>query len=171
MNSLRWDICALLVVATATTALVAKGTTTRIVLTGGNLTGPLHITDPAMLEGFNVWAGRGTYTNGVEGTQGFIIDWPSGPLTARPAGLMRYQVSFFVKYANRPLESQPDQLAYVVYYEWDRVRAEGYVYLPGRDDEFFSVNVGSIHRNGMNGHWFRSTPAWQNAIAPLLPPG
>jgi hypothetical protein len=77
-------------------------------------------------------------------------------------------VSFFVKYANRPLDSLADQLAYVVYYEWDPVRAEGYVYLPGRADKFFSLNVSSIYRNGMNGHWFRATAAWQDTLAPLL---
>jgi hypothetical protein len=167
-KTLRWCVCALLSVALTTTALLAKGVTTRIVMTGGNLTAPLHITDPAVLRGFNVWAGRGTYMNGVEGTQGFIIDWPSWPQASRPDGLTRYQVSFFVRFVNRPLESQADQLAYVVDYEWDAVEAKGYVYLPGPADEFFRLNTSSIHRNGMNGRWFRSTEAWQDTLAPLL---
>lgn len=89
-------------------------------------------------------------------------------MTSRPSGLPRYEVSFFVKYANRPLDSQTEQLAYVVLYEWDPAQRVGYVYLPGPSDTNYRLNVRSIHREGRNGHWFRATRARQDAAAPLI---
>ena len=51
--------------------------------------------------------------NGQQESQGFIVDWLTNGSIRRSAGLPRYTVSFYAKYANRPPDSQPEHLAYV----------------------------------------------------------
>ncbi len=101
----RWCV-ALLVVLAAPTLLSAKGLTTKIVITGPHLATPIEITDRDLLRSFTVWAGPGTGVNGVEQLDGFVADWRSGAVGERPAGLQRYEASFYVKYrepaARRP---------------------------------------------------------------------
>jgi hypothetical protein len=143
----------------------AKGVTSRITVRDASLRTSIDITAPSVLDGFNVWTGPGTFVNGVEGTEGFIIDWPSGPV-ARPAGLRRYEVLFYVG-ATDSLGAQP---AYVVLYENDPSSGLGFVYLPGKSDEHYSLNTRAISRgHGFEGRWFRATTAWQKAVAKLIP--
>lgn len=152
-------LCGLLIVAGSLGPLSAKGLTTRIRITGPTLAAPVDITEPEILKRFNVWAGPGTFENDIEATHGFIVDWATGVVADPPAGLAAYDVSFYVKYANRPASDQEDRLAYVVRYEVGPA-GEGYVYLPGRSDEHYRLNVNTIHR-GREGHWFRAKPEWQ----------
>jgi hypothetical protein len=76
--------------------LAAKGRTLRIVIEGVNLSGPIEITDPKILNDFNVWTGPGIQvTNQTTNPDGFIIRWHRG-VTAEPLKkLPRYQVSFY----------------------------------------------------------------------------
>jgi hypothetical protein len=157
----------LLIVVSATTLVFAKGTTTKITVTGAELQKPIEISDPAILKSFNVWSGPGTYVNGVEGKEGLIIDWASGVVTARPSGLRDFEVSFYVRYANRPFGEQTDQLAYIVLYSVDPVTGQGYVYLPGKADERYRLNTKAIYR-GCEGNWFRATPAWQSVFRSVV---
>jgi hypothetical protein len=157
-----------LLVAGASPSLTAKGLTTAIRITGAHLTTPKAITDPDVLKDFLVWAGPGTWMNDVEGTDGFIVDWASGPLTAPPSDRDALDVSFYVKYANRPAATQADQLAYRVLYV-PGPGGPGYVYLPGKGDPSYRLNVTAIYR-GVEGHWFRATPAWHHAVSRLLAP-
>jgi hypothetical protein len=90
-----------------------------------------------------------------------------GVVAERPAGLKRYEVSFYVTYANPPLASQQEQLAYVVSYEPDIAGGGGYVYLPGRGDDRYALNARTIVR-GREGHWFRASEAWNRAAMGLL---
>src|SRR3989442_1262068 len=119
-----------LIVVVLGTALLAKGITAKITIRDTRLTTSIAITDPNILNEFNVWAGPGTFVNRVEQTQGFIIDWSSGIVAERPSGLRRYEVSFYVGSSN-PVDEQP---AYVVFYENDPSSGQGFVYLPGRSD-------------------------------------
>ena len=137
----------------------AVGPTTRIVITAPSLSAPVEVTDAEQMGAFLVWAGPGVRVNGQERLQGFIIDWPAGVVTQRPAGLPRYEVSFYVKHANRSLASQPEELAYVVWYETDSSSGRGYVYLPGKGDDGYTLNTRSIVR-GREGHWYFATSAW-----------
>jgi hypothetical protein len=152
-------------------SLDAKGPTVRIEirdLAAGHLS---QITDRAVLNQFHVWAGPGTYSGPpgqvAEGTEGFIIDWRSGPITERPAQLRRYELRFYAgpREGKAPPPDPPEKLAYVVLYENDPSTGQGYVYLPGNSDEHYRLNVASIHRQGLNGKWFRASSAWQKAIA------
>ena len=146
-------------------SLSAKGVTTRITIQEAARGTIAELTDPKVLAAFNVWSGPGTFGNGVEGTEGFIIDWAAGNINLRPTGLARHQVMFYVRHPR----STSEQLAYVVQYENDPATGQGFVYLPGRSDEFANLNGGSIHRGrGFEGNWFRASSAWQQAVAPLL---
>jgi hypothetical protein len=149
-------LCAL-VILSATVPAFAKGITTRITITGEGLRSPVDISDPQVLKNFNVWSGRGTFANDVEGTEGFIVDWVSGAIADRPSGLRTFSVSFYVRYANRPFNEQTDQLAYVVSYAVDPATGQGYVYLPGKSDEPYRLNTKSIYRE-CEGNWFGRTP-------------
>lgn len=151
----------------ASAALAAKGETTQIVISGGGLGSPIRIADPVMLGRFYVWSGAGTfhsYAGGpkIEGTEGFIVDWPAGIADDRPAGLPRYEVAFHV--------AGSAARAYTVLYEPDVAGDRGYVYLPGRGDEWFPANARVIWRgHGFEGHWLHATAAWQQAAASVIP--
>lgn len=157
----------LLVVFSGTIHLFAKGATTKVIITGGELQGPIEITDPDVLENFNVWSGPGTFSNGVEGNEGFIIDWAAGVVTERPDAIRKFELSFYVRYANRPFSEQTDQLAYVVSYAVDPATGQGYVYLPGRADEPYRLNTKAIYRE-CEGNWFRATAQWQSAFGDVV---
>jgi hypothetical protein len=144
----------LVIVLAVSTPLSAKGTTTRITIEGGDLAAPVVLADPIVLQQFNVWAGRGTRMNGVEGNDGFIIDWRAGAVSD-PAGGPEYTVSFFVT------RNGNEQLAYKVVYRRDR--SGGFVYLPGSGHEWYRLNVRAIFR-GCEGRWFRATTAWEQAV-------
>jgi len=101
----------LLIVFSATILVFAKGTTTKVMITSTELQSPIEISDPEVLKHFNVWSGPGTFSNDVEGNEGFIVDWASGVVTERPKGLRTFELSFYVRYANRPFGEQTDQLA------------------------------------------------------------
>jgi hypothetical protein len=150
-------------------ALSAKGETTKITVSGAELASPIVITDPVVLGSFNVWSGAGTFQSfggrgdrgeETEGSDGFIIDWPSGVVDERPGGLPRYEVAFYVG------GSLP---AYTVFYELDVSNERGYVYLPGTTDAAYRVNVMSIFRgHGFEGHWLRANLAWQRTAMRIL---
>jgi hypothetical protein len=156
-----------LVIFSATALVFAKGATTKITITRAGLERPIEINDPEVLKNFNVWSGPGTFANGVEGTEGFIVEWASGAVTDRPNELRTFEVSFYVRYANRPLSEQTDQLAYVVTYAVDPVTGQGYVYLPGRSDEPYRLNTKAIYR-GREGNWFRANAAWQTVFRNIV---
>ncbi len=146
-------------VALLVAPLGAKGPTTRIVIKDLERGGVVEITDRSVLDQFQVWSGKGTYSGSVEGTEGFIVDWQAGIVEQRPTELRRYEVRFYVARRN----ASGEELAYVVLYESDPSTRQGYVYLPGRADEHYSLNVRSIHRR-VEGNWLRANQAWQAAV-------
>jgi hypothetical protein len=167
MKTLHGFVAVFVAVSCLSSSVFAKGPTTRIVIAAPSLAAAVEITDPALLKQFAVWAGPGTSVNGEESSEGFIIDWRAGVSTRRPVGLPRYKVSFYAKYANQPLASQSEYLAYVVWYEPDTNSDRGYVYLPGRVDDAFVLNTRTIVR-GREGHWFNATDAWHQAVTRIL---
>ena len=167
---MKWAISAffcLALVFSATILVLAKGTTSKITIAGAGLQSPVEINDRKVVETFNVWSGPGTRSNGVEGTEGFIVDWASGVVTERPKALPEFEVSFYVRYANRRFGDQTDQLAYVVRYAIDAATGQGYVYLPGRSDAHYVLNTRAIFR-GREGNWFRASAAWQSVVKNVL---
>ena len=76
----------LLIMSVVPASLFAKGQTDKITIEGVGLTMPLEITDPEVGQ-FEIFAGPGTWSNGVEGREGFIINWSKGIVAERPTGL------------------------------------------------------------------------------------
>ena len=153
--------------------LSAKGETTRIAIAGGDLATPVEITDPTIVRQFQVWAGAGTTTCikrvCQEHATGFIVDWPAGIVAQRPGGLQRYVLSFYATDRRFPGEARPEELAYVVWYEFDPATKTGFVYLPGRDEEWYAMNTFNILRGqGREGNWFRATSAWDRSAETLI---
>ena len=141
----------------------AKGDTVRITIKGADLKTPIEITDPKILATFNVWTGPGTSSDAPgfnSNAPGFIIDWSPGPVAEPPKGLQRYEVSFYAKIPK-------ERLIYLVFYEYDPATKRGYVYLPGRTDEWYRLNVSTIIR-GVEGRWFRAWSEWDSVARPLL---
>jgi hypothetical protein len=162
---------AVIMIAGFPAALAGKGSTSRISISGDTLAVPIEIRDAAIVNEFQIWAGPGTRScvagHCVEGAEGFIVDWSAGALAARPSGLRRCQVFFFVEDEQSPAQPKPERLAYVVLYEYDPVRSQGFVYLPGKGDQWYELNSRSIYRR-LEGKWFRASQAWQDVVVPLI---
>ena len=143
-----------------TTPLFAKGEPLKIVVQGADLITPIQITDPTVLADIQVLSGKGTYSNEPRLEEpSFIIDWSQGPTAGPSKALPGYEVSF---YANLPTQ----RLVYVVLYAFDAVTGQGYVYLPGKDDKNYRLNVHTIIC-GVEGKWFHSWTGW-DAVAERL---
>jgi hypothetical protein len=146
------------------TPLLAKGKTVKITITGADLKAPIEISDSKILTDFQVWTGPGTSSSSPgfnANAPGFIIDWSQGAVAAIPQTLRRYQVSFYT-------DVQPNgQPAYVVFYAFMPGTEQGYVYLPGKSDEWWTLNVRTIFR-GVEGKWFHAWSAWERVARPLI---
>ena len=140
--------------------LFAKAETSKITIEGASLKAPIEITDRKVLQDFRVWSGP--LTTGNE-RQSLIVDWSQGVIPEPTKELPRYKISFYAR-----LASPQEQLVYVVLYAYDPVKRQGYVYLPGRGDEWHDLNVGSI-LHGVEGNWFHAWRLWDRVAEALLP--
>jgi hypothetical protein len=143
------------------TSLLAKSPTLKIVIHGADLKTPIQITDGRVLANFQVFSGKGTYSNEprLEGPS-FIIDWPEGPTAEPPKALPRYEIVFYV-------DRHGERLEYAVSYAFDVETGEGYVYLPGKNDEDYALNVHTIIRR-VEGKWFHSWAKWDSVAEQLI---
>ena len=131
--------------------LAAKGPTTKIIIKGGDLPAPIEITDQKVTANFNVWTGPGTSSGEKES---LIVNWGAGTVAEHPAGLQRYEISFYAKH-------KQEGLVYVVDYKFDPSTGQGYVCLPGKQDDRWARNVSSIYHSSygpIESNWFH---AWQ----------
>ncbi len=145
-----------LLILSVPTPLLAKAKTVKITIKGADLKAPIEISDPKILENFQVWAGPGTST---ADRQSLIIDWSQGPVGKPAESLRRYQVSFHT--------DPNEQIVYVVYYAFSPDAQQGYVYLPGESDEWAGLNVRSI-LHGVEGKWFHAWSVWERVARPLI---
>ena len=146
------------------TSAESKGQVTRVTVDHDALSAPIEISDARLLDRFNPWAGPGAWSEGVQQTSGFIIDWKSGSVPAPPDNRNMFRVRFYVKHHS----ADPEKLAYTVTYAYvPSDRNHEAVYLPGKEDPHYTVNVTSIIR-GVEGSWFRPTSEWQGLIRPLI---
>ena len=145
-----------LLILSVPTPLLAKEKTVKIIIKGADLKTSIEISDPKILENFQVWTGPGT---SAAAKQSLIIDWSQGPVRKPPESLRRYQVSFHT--------DPNDQIVYVVYYAFSFGAEQGYVYLPGGADEWYGLNVRTII-HGVEGKWFRAWSAWERVARPLI---
>src|ERR1700680_3946119 len=137
---------------------------------GGPLTTPIKITDPQIQE-FSVWAGPGVNGTGLPNATGFIVDWQKGVLAQPPAGLQHYEVSFYAGCRTVPNDprclAEPHSLVYVVFYDSDPSSKRGFIYLPGKGEASYWLNVHTI-LHGVEGHWFFAADSWERFVRPLI---
>ena len=57
---------------------------------------------------------------------------------------------------------------YVVSYVRDPQSGSGFVYLPGRGEEGWAMNVRTILRDGQDGRWHHADREWSDALARAL---
>jgi hypothetical protein len=138
---------------------LAKGQTVKITIEGAGLRVPIEITDPRVLVSFNVRAGGGTTHADPGNGASFIIDWSRGAIREHPAGPL-YKISFWTK-------EPKEKLVYVVFYQYDRASRQGYVYLPGRQDEWYRLNTQTIYRF-VEGNWLHARSEWDKIAIPLI---
>jgi hypothetical protein len=145
--------------------LWAKGDMVLVKISGATLKSPIEITDSKIQE-LNIWAGPGvTSAQGGaqrEDTEGFIIDWQAGVAAQRPNGLRHYEVSFYTGCRTDPNRD------YGVSYDYEPSAKRGFVYLPGRGDPFYYVNIGSVGHHGLEGNWFLATASWEDFVRPRI---
>ncbi|HEU4780883.1 MAG TPA: hypothetical protein VFS58_13455 [Steroidobacteraceae bacterium] len=143
----------------------AKAKTSRIEITGPGLSRPLEIIAPEIVSEFNIWNGPGVRVNGESvhldpaHQRGHFIDWPRGAVNKQAAGLQRFIVTFHLDAARAPNENGS---RYVVFYEFDRSKPGGYIYLPLPQDTRPHHNSAIGH--GVEGTWFHSTATWEAHI-------
>lgn len=151
-------VVAVLTVGTAL-PLTARGNavTVRLDITGSSLAKPLAVTDAALLELSNVYAGN------------FL-----GPVTTPidPAW-QRFVVSFAVesRTPHPELALSGVRRTYVVHYARDPGTDEGFVYLPGRGEPGHRLNIGLIIREQSDGRWHKAAPHWAELLNRYLPRG
>jgi hypothetical protein len=166
---------------TASGPLWAKGDMVLIEVKGETLSAPIRITDPKV-EDFTPWAGPGVNGARVPDAEGFIANWHAGIVTPRARGPQRYEVSFYAGCrADRPhglgsvtmppndpgcLAEKP-RLIYAVFYDYDPSSRRGFVYLPGKGERLYYLDMGTIAR-GIEGNWFSATSSWEDFIGPIL---
>jgi hypothetical protein len=117
----------------------AKGITLSIVIAHNDGKKIVEITDADVVKKFQVFAD-------------VIADRVAGEVSAPPANLERYRVSFKVE--NYP---QP----YVVQYVYDPSEGRGYMYTPGKGDDGYPTNIGMIIHH-IEGKWFRTMASWDD---------
>jgi hypothetical protein len=131
--------------------LHAKSPTVKLTVTAPTLSHPLDITDSRVLMSSHVFAGA------------FL----AGGSIAPDASLPRYKVAFHVelpKWMNAGV-----QVKYVVLYAKDSRTGRGFIYLPGRGEDGYRLNVGTIIRDGQDGTWHSAASEWAAALNTHLP--
>ena len=130
--------------------LQAKGPTVKLTLTGPGLVAPIEIVEPAILEASNIFAGS------------FVGE----TVTVTPAVK---QPIYTLTFDLQPPQHKPVRTAYAVSVARDARTGALWVYLPGRGEAGYVLNVGTILRDGKDGHWHRPPHAWAAAVARYVP--
>jgi hypothetical protein len=146
VNKLHTGVLAALLVLSAMTAtVIAKGNTVRLTVAGPSLLSAVEVVSPDALTA-NVFTGN------------FIGNRTDEPDRTFP----RYTVSFYIETLRNPV-----RMMYVVGYVRNPQTGQEFVYLPGRGEEWYRLNVSTILRR-QEGEWHHADGAWSNAIAAAL---
>src|SRR5262245_47564275 len=101
----------------------AKGPTLKVTIEGPGLAQPVELTSGKAIAP-NIWMG----------------DFFEGLAAEPPTRLPRYHVSFYA------MSTEGVKVMYGVTYVHDDATGEGFVYLPGRGEDGYRLNVGTIIR-------------------------
>jgi len=153
-------------------ALWAKGDMVLIEVKSATMPTLIRITDPK-IQDFTPWAGPGVNGGRVPNAEGFIVDWHAGVLSPRAPqlapGVQHYEISFYegCRTTNDWCTEKQPRLVYVVSYDYDPASPRGFVYLPGKGDPSYQLNIGTIWRR-VEGNWFSATASWEEFIRPVI---
>jgi len=136
----------------ASIGLEAKGATVKLTLNGPGLAAPVEIVEPAILHGSNVWEGS---------FLGETLDAPPPGATATHTLTFEVQTPEWMRQAPRTM--------YTVLLARDAKSGGLLLYLPGRGEPGYRVNVSSMLRDTQDGHWHRPSASWAAALARYLP--
>src|SRR5271169_44121 len=143
-------VATLLILAAISRSAWAKSPTAKITISGGTLTSVIEVTDPRILGISNVWYGQ-------------FLDGSQGVVKEPPAGLRRYEVWFYIKFSDNDVRRR-----YVLYYSPNPSAGKGYIYLPGKGETWYSLNVSALLRDGQDGKRNYASPAWEDLIEPII---
>jgi hypothetical protein len=161
-------VCCAVAICTNDYSAFAKGRTVKILITGERISSPIESTDVAIRQ-FGIWEGPGVNGGGLQNS-GFIAAWYKGIVSEPQNALKRYTVSFYegCKFTDSSAcHSEEPSLAYVVFYAYDSSNGKGHVYIPGKGEEWYELNVRSIYRK-VEGNWFIATDEWSSFMLPLI---
>jgi hypothetical protein len=149
---MRRDFVTVLAVVALSIGLEAKGTTVRLTLSGPGLSAPVAIVEPAILDQSNVWEGRFI---------GATLD--AAPRVAAQVYTVRFDV--------QPPEwmRQAPRAMYTVQLARDARSGELLLYLPGRGDAGYALNVTTMLRDTDDGRWHRPSSTWASSVERYLP--
>lgn len=122
--------------------------TAKLTISGPGLPQSIEVTDPSVLTLSGVYGGT------------FI----GTPATEPDAAWPRYAITFDIQTGQGVRVA-----AYVVYYSKNRWTGDGFIYLPGRGENWYPNNIGTIIRDGQDGRWHHASAAWGHAISAHLP--
>ena len=137
---------------TASSALEAKGETVKLAITGPGLTVPVEIVERGIIDQSNVWEGS------FIGER--IEDAPQ-------VSLPLYTVTFDVQLPEWQREGVRGM--YTVSVARDARGGGLLLYLPGRGEPGYGLNVSTMLRDTQDGHWHRPPAAWASLVAIYLP--
>jgi len=130
-------------------ALSSKAETARVTITGAGLASPIQITDGKVLELSHAWGG------------GFL-DASRPPLEQAPNVDSPYEVTFYSWIADNDIRK-----TCVFFYSPGSAAAPGIIYLP-RKGVVWTLNSGTVIREGRDGKWSYASPAWEALIKPFI---
>ena len=132
--------------------LEAKGATVKLTITGPGLTAPVEIVERGIVDQSNVWEGS------------FI----GKRLEAAPqVTLPLYTVTFDVQLPE--WQRAGVRRMYTVSVVRDPRGGGLLLYLPGRGEPGYGLNVSTMLRDTQDGHWHRPPAAWASLVAEYLP--
>jgi hypothetical protein len=146
---MRNTITSLLLLLLSSTLATAKSPTVKLTITGGGLEQPLDVVDPEVLEQSQIWAGN-------------FLDRTQDVLKKNPGSDTPYEISFFIRSGSGAMARR-----YVVYYH-PQPSTQGYLYLPGRGEPWYRLNVSAILRGNRDGSWNHAAPTWERLIKLLI---
>jgi hypothetical protein len=147
---LIFSVAFLLMILGMPEAASAKAPTVKIIISGGGLTRPIEVTDQRILDMSNIWSAQ-------------FLDRSKGTAKEPPRGLQHYEVSFYIKTADNEIRKK-----YVLYYYPGPSTEPGYIYLPGKGEAWYFLNVGAILRDKQDGKWNYASPAWEDLIKSMF---
>ena len=152
--------------------LWAKAPTILIEVKGASLTSSIFVTSPEALKKYTFFDGPGVGggfgPTAMSGAKGSIIDWKSGFVAQPPARRQKYEVLFYWAPRMRPqCYTEKLCLVYVEFYDYDPSSKRGFVYLPGKGEQWHGLDINVVY-HGVEGHWFNATDSWTGFVRALI---